>query len=302
MTEMALPLQPKRRVIVISTLVGFVFAGLVAFTSIGPSGFALEYFLVTPLRTDLPAGSLSLAVALAFLSGASMILLPCGYPLLLTLTPNSFRMSTRAWLLLLGSFAIGIGGAMAIVGIFVSLVGKLVLETLLLASPSSRIFLSTIVYGSLGVFSVLVSLKSLGLLSYSIPIPGFQTVSQLFSGKAMHLRDTRKRMIAFGALYGGGMGAGCPVPHYWALLFWAALIGNPAFGAVLLGIHGIGYAFPLVIIGLLVRMGFSGVKSMPQTGKKLESVLSGGLLTFGIFLILVFAVSFPIILLSTAGH
>lgn len=282
------------KVLGVSLLLGFVFAGIVSLTKIGPGGFALEFLLVTPLREGLAGGSLVLGVALAFLSGASMILLPCGYPLLLTLTPNSLRTSTRSWTQLLLLFAVGIGGTMALVGVVVSLVGRFILNALLLASPASRVALSSLVYGALGVISVLLALRSLGFVKYSIPLPGFQTVSQLFSGRTMMLQGSRKRTLAFGALYGGGMAAGCPVPIYWALLFWAALIGNPAFGALLLGLHGIGYAAPVLAIGVLMRFGLSFVKSIPQKGASMESLLSGGLLTSGIFLILVFAVSIPV--------
>jgi cytochrome c biogenesis protein CcdA len=183
---------------------------------------------------------------------------------------------------------------MAGVGIGVSLVGGLILNALLVASPALRLSVSALVYGSLGFFSVLLGLRGLGIMKYSIPIPGFQTLSQLFSGKAIQLKGSRRRMLAYGALYGGGMAAACPVPVYWALLFWAALIGNPAFGALLLGLHGLGYVAPLIVIVLLMKVGLSNVKSLVGKGHNLENLLAGGLITFGIFLIVIWVMAEPV--------
>jgi cytochrome c biogenesis protein CcdA len=97
-------------------------------------------------------------------------------------------------------------------------------------------------------------------------------------------------MFAFGALYGGGMAAGCPVPYYWAILFWVAITGNPVFGALVLGVHGFGYAAPVLGIVGLSRAGISVVKSAPRSGERLQELVSAGMLTAGVFLVSIYIV------------
>ncbi len=273
----------------ISVALGIVGSVIAAFI-LGPRGLALEFLLVNPLRIDLTSGSLILALSFAFIAGVSMILTPCGYPLLFALTGASAKTTTRSWLYSLFPFSVGIVGAMAIVGVIVSLVGRFILSTLLEANLISRVSLSTLVYGSLGIFAILIGLRTLGLLNSLPPLPGLQSVNQLFSTRAMGVQGFDRRMFAFGALYGGGMAAGCPVPSYWAILFWVAVTANPVFGALVLGVHALGYAAPVLAIGVLSRMGISVIKSVPRSGERLQKFMSGGMLTTGVFLVALYVV------------
>ena len=282
--------------LLLGAFIGIYTAQIVAFTGIAQSGFAAEFALVTPLRTQLAIAGATLGVAIAFLAGVSMIALPCGYPLLFALTPQSTRVNSRQWLISLGLFAAGIGLTMAFVGVIVSLIGRSFIDTLLTANPAVRFSTSAILYGALGVVALLMAVRSLGFLESLRIIPGFDSLTHLITGRVANISRGRKQMFSFGALYGGGMSAGCPVPLYWALLFWAALSGNPAFGGLLLGAHGLGYVAPLLVIGLLTNIGIGRWirKSITQKGPMVESLISGGLLAFGIFLIVLFAVMLPL--------
>ncbi|MFQ5998508.1 MAG: cytochrome c biogenesis CcdA family protein, partial [Candidatus Bathyarchaeia archaeon] len=295
----AKPEMHKGLVIFYSVFAGIFVAHILAFTGVMQRGFALEFLLVVPLREQIALSGVTLGVAVAFLAGVSMIALPCGYPLLFTLTPQSARMSSKHWLASLGFFAIGIGTAMAIVGIIVSLIGGLFLDTLLTANPIPRVSTAAVVYGAIGLIALLMAVRSLGFLG-SFKIPGFDNLTQLLTGKVANIGRGYKQMLSFGALYGGGMSAGCPVPVYWGLLFWAALVGNVGFGALLLGVHGLGYVAPLIPIGILVHMGFGKwvQRGLSKRGPLVESMMTGGLIAFGVFMIMVFAVMVP---LSTFG-
>ena len=258
---------------------------------LGPRGLALQILILNPLQIDLSSGSLLFALFFAFIAGASMILTPCGYPLLFALTGASAKTtSTRSWLHSLPPFSIGIIGAMAIVGVFISLLGRFVLSTILEANLISRVALSAVVYGGLGIVSILIGLSSLGLWSSLPSIPGLRSITQLFSTRAMSVQGFDRRMFAFGALYGGGMAAGCPVPYYWTILFWVAINGNPVFGALVLGVHGFGYAAPVLAIVVLSRMGISVIKSVPKSGERLQMFVSAGMLTAGVFLVSIYIV------------
>jgi cytochrome c biogenesis protein CcdA len=179
---------------------------------------------------------------------------------------------------------------MAIVGVLVSLLGRYALSTILEANLISRVALSALVYGGLGVIAILIGLRSLGLLSSLPSIPGLQPINQLFSARAENVQGFDRRMFAFGALYGGGMAAGCPVPLYWALLFWVAINANPIFGALVLGVHALGYAAPVLAIGVLSRMGISVIKSVPKRGERLQMFVSAGMLTTGVYLVTLYIV------------
>lgn len=137
--------------------------------------------------------------------------------------------------------------------------------------------------------------RSLGFLG-SLRIPGFDSLTQLLTGKVVSIGRGYKQMLSFGALYGGGMSAGCPVPVYWGLLFWAALVGNAGFGALLLGFHGLGYAAPLIPIGIMAHMGLGKwvLRAISKRGPMVESLMTGGLITFGVFLISLFAIMMPL--------
>ncbi len=276
--------------VLVSVLVG-VAGAIAAALVLGPRGLALQVLILNPLQIDLSSGSLFLALVFAFVAGASMILTPCGYPLLFALTGASAKTtSTRLWLHSLPPFSIGIIGAMAIVGVFISLLGRFVLSTILAANLLSRVALSAVVYGGLGIIAILIGLSSLGVLSSLPDIPGFRSITQLFSARAMGVQGFDRRMFAFGALYGGGMAAGCPVPYYWAILFYVAINGNPALGALVLGVHGFGYAAPVLAIVVLSRMGISSIKSVPKSGERLQNFVSAGMLTAGVFLVAVYIV------------
>ncbi|MGH2488791.1 MAG: hypothetical protein ACRDFR_04150, partial [Candidatus Limnocylindria bacterium] len=63
------------------------------------------------------------------------------------------------------------------------------------------------------------------------------------------------RSLAMGAALGGGFGVGCPFPTYQAVLAWAALTGNPLYGAALLASNALGRAAPLLAAGALAYRG-----------------------------------------------
>ncbi len=271
-------------VIIISILLG-ILGSILAASFLGPRGLAVQLSILGPIQIDLSSGSFVLVLSFAFVAGASMILTPCGYPLLFALAGVSAKATTRSWVRSLLPFSLGIFGAMALVGIFVSLAGRFVLNALLDASVVSRVSLSALVYGSLGIFAILIGLRSLGLLDTLPSVPGFKSIGQLVSVKAVGFQNFDRRMLAFGALYGGGMAAGCPVPSYWAILFWVAVTANPVAGGLVMGVHALGYAAPVLGIGVMSRMGFSVIKIVPKTGERLQRFVSAGMLTAGVFLV-----------------
>lgn len=275
--------------VVVATILGIVGAILAA-SILGPRGSALQFSILGPIQINLSSGSTALALTFAFIAGASMILTPCGYPLVFALTGVSAKSTARAWVRSLIPFSVGIFAAMALVGIFVSLAGRFVISELLDASLISRVSLSAIVYGSLGVFAIVIGLRSSGFLKSFPSVPGLQSISQLFSIRAFQTQGFDRRMLAFGAIYGGGMAAGCPVPSYWAILFWVAAAGNPVFGGLVMGVHALGYAAPVLGIGVLSRMGISVIKAVPRTGERLQRFVSAGMLTTGVFLVSLYVV------------
>ncbi|MFV2039824.1 MAG: cytochrome c biogenesis CcdA family protein [Acidimicrobiales bacterium] len=193
--------------------------------------------------------TLSIGAALALVSGATMIFTPCGMPLIFSL--NSIAKEGvdkgHSWVQPLGLFTIGIVSVMALWGVVIATVGGGIVD--FLAAPSRLFTVTEILYTTLGVLALLLALWEFEWIH----------LPRLSGPRAMPSRLGRlnpyPRSLAMGAALGGGFGVGCPFPTYQAVLIWAALVGNPLYGAILLGANALGRALPLWIIAGVVYRG-----------------------------------------------
>lgn len=193
--------------------------------------------------------TLSVGLALAFVSGLTMIFTPCGLPLVFTLnsTAREGRESGRSWVVPFGLFTLGMAGVMALWGVVVGLAGGGIVR--FLAEPSHRFVVTEVLYGLLGGLALLMALWELG----------FVRLPRVGGNRPMPVRIAKlggyPRSLSMGAALGGGFGVGCPFPTYQAVLAWAAVVGNPFYGAALLAANALGRAAPLWLTGLLTYGG-----------------------------------------------
>lgn len=193
--------------------------------------------------------TLSVGLVLAFVSGVTMIFTPCGMPLVFTLNSiaREGREAGRSWVPPFLLFTGGITLVMAVWGVVVGAAGRGVVS--FLADPSRRFALTEVLYSLLGLLALLMALWEFGwvrLPRLALPrgIPRRMAGLRPFS-----------RSFAMGAALGGGFGVGCPFPTYQAVLAWAALTGNPLYGAALLASNALGRAAPLLAAGALAYRG-----------------------------------------------
>ena len=90
---------------------------------------------------------------------------------------------------------------------------------------------------------------------------------------------------------GAGLGMGCPMPTYYVLLGWVAAAANPLYGALVLGVYGLGRVLPAVGIGALITAGMDRrkvSKGMTSFREKTEGLTNGFVAVSGSYLIVLF--------------
>ncbi|MBI2168559.1 MAG: sulfite exporter TauE/SafE family protein [Actinobacteria bacterium] len=209
--------------------------------------FALRLSETTVGTTNPTA--LSVGVALAFVSGVTMVFTPCGMPLIFTLNwmAREGREQGRSWLPPFMLFTVGIVVTMGVWGAVVGLAGGGIVD--FLADPSRRFTVTEVLYSLLGILALLMALWEFGWVE----------LPRLVGHRAMPgwlaKLNPYPKSLGMGAALGGGFGIGCPFPTYQAVLAWAALVGNPFYGALVLGANALGRAAPLYLIGGLAYRG-----------------------------------------------
>lgn len=198
---------------------------------------------------DFAAGP-AIAFSLSLVIGVTMIVVPCSFPMIFSLSPVAEEAKTaRGWLMTMSLFTLGLVLPMAAVGALVGGIGSGLSE--LFSENAKAIAVS--LYSAVGLFALLYALGEFGVLR----LPSLTTsATPGFISRLPHYR----RSFMLGLVIGGGLGIGCPFPTYHALLGWTAAVGSVWYGAALLGVNAIGRALPLFVIGLLF---FAGVR--PQT-------------------------------------
>lgn len=228
-------------------------------------------------------GSL-VAIGAAFVIGAAMIVLPCGYPSVFVVP---LILGSRKGLaqrgVLSGLFLLGSALPLAAVGVGLGFAGDGILD--LLSEKSARMSFAVGLYSALGLLAIVYALGELG---------AFHLPSLLGRITGPSLPDQEKpyrRALVLGGTFGGGLGIGCPMPTYYILLGWAAAAANPLYGAILLGVYGLGRVVPAVALGGLIVAGMDRRKvshGMTSFREKTSGLTNGVLVAMGSYLIVLF--------------
>ena len=228
-------------------------------------------------------GSL-VAIGAAFVIGAAMIVLPCGYPsvfVMPSILGSRKGLSERS--ALSGLFLLGGALPLAAVGIGLGFAGEGVLE--LLEPMSAKMSFSVGLYSGLGLLAIAYALSELG--AFNLPSLFGRVTGPNLPGQEKPYR----RALILGATFGGGLGIGCPMPTYYILLGWVVAAANPLYGAVLLGVYGLGRLVPAVALGALIVAGTDRRKvsqGMTSFREKTSGFSNGVLAAMGSYLIVLF--------------
>ena len=224
------------------------------------------------------------AIGAAFVIGASMIALPCGYPsvfIMPSVLGSRRGLPQRTALSLL--FVAGSALPLAALGLGLGFGGDAVLG--LLDEMSARMTLAVVLYSALGVVAISYALSELGL--FSLPSLFGRVTGPSLPGEDKPYR----RAVLLGSTFGAGLGIGCPMPTYYIILGWVVAAANPLYGAILLGAYGMGRALPAVGLGALIVAGTDRRKvsqGMTSFREKTSGITNGLLAAMGSYLIVLF--------------
>lgn len=228
-------------------------------------------------------GSL-VAIGAAFVIGATMIVLPCGYPsvfVMPSILGSKDGLSQRAVLTLL--FLAASAVPLAAVGVALGFAGAGILE--LLEPTSAKMGFAIVLYTALGVLAIGYALSELGFLH----LPSL--FGRVTGPDLPDQGQPYRRALALGSTFGAGLGIGCPMPQYYVLLGWVVAAANPLYGAVLLGVYGLGRVLPAVGIGALITAGADRRKvshGMTTFREKTGGLANAMLAAVGAYLIVLF--------------
>ncbi len=228
-------------------------------------------------------GSL-VAIGAAFVIGATMIVLPCGYPsvfIMPSVLGSRKGLSQRAVLSLLFLSASAL--PLAAVGFGLGFGGDAVLG--LLDEMSAKMTFAVVLYSALGVLAIGYALSELGV--FHLP-----TLFSRVTGPGLPDQDKPyRRAVVLGSTFGAGLGIGCPMPQYYIILGWAVAAANPLYGAILLGAYGLGRVLPAVGIGALITAGVDRRKvsqGMTSLRERTSGFTNAVLAATGAYLIVLF--------------
>jgi len=158
-------------------------------------------------------------LAFAYVAGISMIVLPCTLPLVFIIVPFSMGKGFRKGFGMAVLFGLGLAITLAIYGIFVALIGKVIgLD----AAISEASIVSKVLFMVGGAAALLFGLSELGLLKFELP--AYARTPKFIENK----KDYAKAF--FLGLFLGNAGVGCPNPLFYVLLGDIAVKGSLLFG------------------------------------------------------------------------
>ena len=224
------------------------------------------------------------AAGLAFIIGASMIVLPCGLPSVFAMpsilsSRKGLHERTALSLVFLAASALPLAAA----GVGLGFAGDAVLG--LLDTMRAQMTFAVVLYSFLGIVAIGYALNELG----TIHPP---SLTETIRGVDMPGPDRPyRRSLVLGSTMGAGMGMGCPMPTYYILLGWVAAAANPLYGAIVLGSYGLGRVLPAVGLGALVVAGMERKKvsrGMTSFRERTSGITNGFVTATGSYLLVLF--------------
>lgn len=226
----------------------------------------------------------AIAFGAAFIIGATMIVLPCGFPSVFAMpsilnSRRGLRQRTALSLTFLAASAL----PLAALGVGLSFGGDAILG--LLDSMKAKMTFAVVLYSSLGILAIAYALSQLGV----IHLPSL--TAKLKNPDMPDQDRPYRRSLVLGSTMGAGLGIGCPMPTYYILLGWVAAAASPLYGAILLGVYGLGRVLPAVVIGALITSGMDRrkvSKNMTAFREKTDGLTNGFLTAMGSYLVVLF--------------
>lgn len=174
----------------------------------------------------------------SYLSGITMLVLPCTLPMVLVIVPLVMGGELRRGVAMVAAFGLGVSTTLAVYGAVVAEVGS----SLGLNTATRAMWFTG------GAAAWLFGCSQLGLFRVRIPGVGIRT------GRISRLRPGPLQALALGVLLGNA-GLGCPCPAWYLLLTGVASSGSPAYGAAVGFAQGLGRVTPVLALAVAALLG-----------------------------------------------
>ena len=206
-------------------------------------------------------------MVISYLSGLSMIILPCTLPLVFIIIPLSMGKGGKKGLFMAGLFGLGLTITIMFYGLGIGILG----QTADLDQISIYMFLIA------GIAAFVFGLSQLKLLELKLPA---------YSGtpKFIQNRGDYSKSFFMGLLLGNA-GVGCPNPMFYWLLIYVASTGSAEIGASLGLVHGVGRAIPLILFSCFAILGINATKGITSSRENIEKITGWMLIVIAAFLI-----------------
>lgn len=231
-----------------------------------------------PLSQPLAPGILGWYL-FSFVSGLSMIVLPCSLPLLFVISPLSPGKRPMAGLSLALAFGLGVAVVLSLYGVVTALLG----ETIFSFAHMKADDIKNGVYFISGSFAYLFALGEIGLINFRMP-------SYVGVTPRAFQRHNGLAQAFFLGLFLGTIGVGSPHPAMPLLLIESASSADLFYGWSLFLTHAIGRVLPLVLLSLFAMYGVNSAEWLLARKERIVSAsgwsmvfVAGFILTLGLF-------------------
>lgn len=213
-------------------------------------------------------------LALSYLSGMTMLVLPCTLPMVFVIVPMVIGRSAKAGIGMAAAFGAGVSITLSAYGALVALAGHFI--GMNGATKAMWVVGGVAAYG-FGLSQL--GLVRLRLPSYRGPLPRFMA-GEPGIGRAFLV-----------GLMLGNAGIGCPCPPWYLLLGGVATSGNPAYGAAIGLVQGLGRMTPLLAVAVAAVLGVDWSRSLARRRRGVERASGGALVVIGSVIVVFMALA-----------
>lgn len=249
-------LVKKSTAIIMFALFSLIFVGIIFSLASGIS-----------VKGDQDISYLSWLI-IAYVSGLSMIILPCTLPLVFIIVPLSMGQGYKKGLTMALLFGGGLTTTITAYGTGVAVIGK----------TASLDQISFVMFLVAGIAAFIFGLSQLQIVKLRLP-------SYSGTPKFIQKKGDYTKSFLMGILLGNA-GVGCPNPLFYWLLIYIANVGSIEAGASLGLVHGVGRSVPLILMSVLAIMGINATKNLTSKRVSIEKTTGWMLVVIGSFLII----------------
>lgn len=210
----------------------------------------------------------------AFVSGLTMIVLPCSLPMALVVV--SYSRGSSRWIGMSTALAFGLGVStiLVIYGIFAALAGSAALSLANMQTGDIKNW----IYFIGGCFGYIIALSEIGVLKFT-KRPFAVAISQYIQKTDIH------KKAFFLGLFLGNIVIGFPYPAAPLLFLESASSGDVIYGGLLFFTHALGRIIPIIFLSLLAILGARHLDWFFVRKEKIASMNGWAMLLFSAFIL-----------------